>query len=467
MRGVSAKMKVLLIRSNPKKIQNSRLPKSLSEEIGYVMPLGLAYIAAYLREKGVPVAILDAEAEELADFQIEKRIKDFSPGIVGITTMTPTVHNDLSVARIAKDAGSMVVMGGPQINAMPREMMQFPYVDFGILGEGEIPFYELVHAIDNNSSLDGVPGLLYKNAEGKIVTKPPYVHRNLDELPIPARDMLPYRRYSSIIQQDRLATVCTGRGCPYRCSFCFKQPSDELIRYRSPHLVVDEMVDLKMRYGIKDINFISDTFTIKKSFIEALCRELIDRQVNISWIAPTRADCVSLELMQLMKKAGCRSLRFGIESGSAAILKLMEKEIDKEKMIDAMRLARQAGIETFGYFIIGYLNETEHTVRETLNFVKILKPDLLMYNIATPLPGTKFFEQSVDAGYVDSNYWQSFLLNENYPRIPYLFTDTEKWVKKAYREFFFSPRVLSKRLLNVKLSNVGRYYGALKGLLRL
>ena len=137
-------MNVLLIRAKPTKLENTRLPKSLTDEVGSVMPLGLASIAAYLREKGIPVSIIDADVENLSILKLKEKMLRFSPQIVGITTMTPTIHDDLKVARIAKEMGAKVVLGGPHINAMPVETIQSFPIDFGILGEGEYPMFKLV-----------------------------------------------------------------------------------------------------------------------------------------------------------------------------------------------------------------------------------------------------------------------------------------------------------------------------------
>ena len=460
-------MNVLLIRAKPTKLENTRLPKSLTDEVGSVMPLGLASIAAYLREKGIPVSIIDADVENLSILKLKEKMLRFSPQIVGITTMTPTIHDDLKVARIAKEMGAKVVVGGPHINAMPVETIQSFPIDFGILGEGEYPMFKLVEALSNNSSIDNVPGLIFKNKLGEIIQKSPYIHENLDELPIPARDFLLYDRYSSIITKKRFTTMTIGRGCPFNCGFCFKQPSDQKVRYRNPKLVVDEIEEVISKYAINEINFTSDTLTFNNNFIQNFCLELIDRKLRISWIAPTRVDCVTPELLRLMKKAGCRSLRFGVESGSARILESMGKYIDQKETLKVFNWVKQEKIETFAYLIIGYLNETDQTARETLDFVKKIKPDLLMYNIATPLPSTRLFEQAVAAGLVDPEYWKKFLLDENYPRVPYLFENVEKWIDLAYREFYFSPKFILKRILGIRQDNIQNYLKAFRGIIGL
>ncbi|MBW1742167.1 MAG: radical SAM protein [Deltaproteobacteria bacterium] len=457
-------MRVLLVRAKPNKVENTRLPKSLSSEVGYVMPLGLASIAAYLRGKGVSVGIIDAEAEELSIDQVKKKIARIGPEIVGITSMTPTFHDDLAIARVSHELGIKVVMGGPQINAMPEETMQFEFVDLAVRGEGEYPMLKIIQAIDNNLPFSDVPGIVYRDGDGRVIMTPPFIHDDLDELPPPARDLLPYERYAAIISRGRLTTLCPGRGCPFRCGFCFKQPSDQKIRFRSPEVVADEMEEVIDRYGIQEINFVSDTFTLKKSFVEGLCEELLSRGIKVSWIAPTRVDSVTPELLGLMKKAGCRSLRFGIESGSEKILRLMNKDTDKKHTVRVFRWAKEAGLETFAYLIIGYLQETEKEIKETLAFVKELKPDLLMYNAATPLPKTRLFQQAVEAGIVEKDYWEKFLLDEDYPRIPYLMKDTQKWIDKAYRDFFFSPRFLFKKMIEFRGKNIKNYFRATRGI---
>ena len=144
---------------------------------------------------------------------------------------------------------------------------------------------------------------------------------------------------------------------PFTCGFCFKQPSDKKIRYRDYKSLVDEVEEVVNRYGVSEINFVSDSMTVKENFMVSFCQELIERKIKISWIAATRADCVTPKLLKLMKSAGCRSLRFGVESGSERILKLMGKNLDKQKIIQAFKWAREENIETFAYLIIGYFSK--------------------------------------------------------------------------------------------------------------
>ncbi|UCD90401.1 MAG: B12-binding domain-containing radical SAM protein [Desulfobacterales bacterium] len=460
-------LSVLLVRARPSDIQNTRLPKSLNRELGHVPPLGIASIASLLKKHHHTVSIIDAQAEDLDMSQVKQRIDRCDPDVVGVTSMTPTVHDDLNVIRLAKKYGAVTVLGGPQASIMPVETMHHKDVDFVIQGEGEIPMLKLLQALIGRLEFKDVPGLVYRNENSQIKSSRPYIHPTLDDLPEPARELLPNDRYSSIITQGRLTTVCPGKGCPFKCGFCFKQPSDRVVRFRKPALVVDEIENAVNTFGIKEINFVSDTFTFNRSFITNVCEIILQRNINVSWVAPSRADCVDLNLLKLMKRAGCRSLRFGVESGSTKILKLMDKNIDKQQIIHAFRLAKAAKIETFAYIIIGYLHETEKTIQETFHFLAELKPDIVAFNSATPLPGTVLFEQAVSEGIVPSNYWKRFVTDGYNERIPYLFPDTELWISKAYRKFFFSPRIIKKHILKVRPGSARKYFKALRGLIRL
>lgn len=448
-------------------MENTRVPKALDREIGAVIPLGIAYIAAYLRQNGVAVAMLDADAEGLGAVEVGQRMAVIAPDLVGITTMTPTVHDDLALAAIAKSQGARVVMGGPQVNAMPMETMAHGQVDFAILGEGEVPMLQLVRVLEGQGELSAVAGLVYRTPEGEVVANPAYILPDLDLLPFPARDLLPSDRYHSIISKGRLSSLCVGRGCPYQCGFCFKQPSDRKVRYRRAEHVLNEVEEAVNRFAIQEFNLVTDTLTIKADFISDFCEGLLQRKINISWIAPTRVDHVTLEMLKLMKKAGCRSLRFGIESGSPRILKQMNKKIDHQQALLAFQWAREIGLESFAYLIIGYLEETEETFRETLEFVRRLQPDLVMYNIATPLPGTPLFQQAVAANLIAPDYWQKFVLGETRERVPYLCPHTDGWIAKAYRDFYFSPGFLWKRLLQFHPRDLGASLRAVRGLFNL
>lgn len=453
-------MKVLLIRYLEQGDINTRLPESINKAKGTLPPLGLAYMASFLEKYGHKVKILDAEILNLTSMESRKIILKEKADIVGITCMTSTFPGALEAARFAKESGAIVVLGGPHLNAFPKESVSSDYVDYGIWGEGEETMLELVNALEKMKSdrqIGKIKGLIYKKKE-KIFINPPRIIENLDELPFPAWHLLPVEKYGAIIAEKPLVTMITTRGCPFQCGFCFKQPSDKKYRVRSAKNVVDEIEYCIKRYGIKEVMFYDDTLTLDKKHIENMCNEIINRGIKIKWEGPTRVDCVDEALLRLMKKAGCKLLRLGVESGDERILKVMNKQINLEKVKRAFKIAEKVGIETFAYFIIGYYSDTPESMNKTINFAAELNADWAMFTIATPYPQTNLFDLAAKDNLIDKDYWKKYTAGEKVGRMPYLVKDADKWAKQAYRRFYFRPRFILKKVRNLNSFHKLRNY---------
>lgn len=458
-------MKILLIRYHDQGDINTRLPQSLNEVRGILPPLGLAYIAAVLEKAGYKVKILDVLALNISSGQTRDFIIQEKPDIVGATSMTSSIRGALEVLRIAKEAGAITVIGGPQLSIYPEETLSFDFIDYGINGEGEYPFLKLVKSIEQGGSKKDIAGLIFKE-QGGLIHNGAYIHHNLDEIPFPARHLLPMERYSSIISSHPMTTMISSRGCPYQCGFCFKGPSDVEYRTRSPENVVDEMEFIIREYRVKEIMFYDDTLTLRKEHITGICNEILRRNLKIRWESPTRLDTVDLPLLKLMHKAGCTRLRYGVESGDPQILKLMKKNIDLSSAQEVFGYTRKAGIETFAYFIIGYIHETARTIANTITFAKRLNPDLIMFTLATPYPKTNLDELAQKEGLIEGDYWKKFTLGLQNKRMPYLVPDAEIWLRKAYKAFYFRPSYILKRMVRVRsLYDIKRHLLAAKGLL--
>jgi len=311
------KMKITLIRHLDLSNINTRVPDSLIKIMGYTPPLGIAYIAAVLLKNGYDVDIIDSQVLNLNGEMLRDKLLQRKPDIVGITTMTPTIHGAFEAAGIAKQAGAIVVLGGPHLSACPEETVMNTNVDYGIIGEAEYAFLDLVRAIESNKDPSSVKGLAYKK-NGKVFLNEPAIIENVDELPMPATHLLPMNMYSSVIALHPMTTILVGRGCPFQCSFCFKQPSDKKIRIRNFKSVVDEIEFNVKQYKVREVMIIDDTFTIKSEFVKAFCEELIKRNLGVKWEATTRIDVIDRDILKLMKKSGCIRLRYGIESGTPA-----------------------------------------------------------------------------------------------------------------------------------------------------
>ena len=438
-------MKILLIRNHFGGNVNDRSPYSLNRVMGYTQPLGIAYIASALVKAGYVVEILDSLAERLDNRETAARIAAARPDIAGITAMTPTVKGALEAARLAKEYGAITVMGGPQLSALPRETLAHPFVDFGVIGEGETPMVNFVRAIENKKPLHEIGGLVFKdNREIKI--NQPGIENDLNSVTPPALKLLNMGLYNSILSRGKVTAMISSRGCPYQCGFCAKQPSDRAIRFRDPKLVVDEMEAALGIFGSKEIMFYDDTLTLRREHIFGICNEILSRNLKISWIAPTRVNHVTPDLLKLMRRAGCRQLRYGVESGNQSILDLMRKKITLQQVRNAFRWSREAGIETLAFFIIAYPGENKATIKETISFAKELQPDMAEFLLASPLPGTDMFDRAVEDMRVDRGYWRDFTLLKRDDPIPYFLADAEEHLARAYRSFFFRPSYLIRRL---------------------
>lgn len=458
-------MNIILIRYHDKGNINTRLPESLNKNQGILPPLGIAYIAGALEGAGHKAKIIDAIAENLTRNEVKEKIIEFNPQIVGVTCMTPTIRGALEACEIAKECGKTVVIGGVHLEVYPKETLSYDFVDYGVIGEGEETIVELVDAIENNKPMDSIKGLAYKKNE-EIILNPPRIVNDIDKLPPPARHLLPSEKYNSIISLYPMTTMMTSRGCPFRCGFCFKRESDKVLRLRDPIKVVDEMEQVVRQYKVKEIMFYDDTFTWNKDHVTGICNEIIKRGLKVKWETPTRVDVINETFLDLMKRAGCIRLRFGVESGDPAILKLMNKNINVEMVKKAIRMTKKAGMEAFAYFIIGYAEETPETMQKTINLAKKLNCDLVMFTVATPMPQTPLYEMAFKKKLIDYDYWQEFTLKKIDHRFPYFVPDADEWIKKAYQSFYFRPSYIFRKILKIRSwDDIKKYWWAFKGLL--
>ena len=440
-------MKVQLIRYHDLDNMNTRLAQSLNKKQGVLPPLGLAYLASALERKGYEVNIIDAIADCLSKEEVLERILLFEAKVVGITSMTPTFRGALEAAELAKECGAKVVMGGVHMSILAKESMRYDVIDFGIVGEGEESFVELCTAIEFDLPYQDIEGLCYRK-DGKVVIGGPRLVEDIDSLAWPAYHLLPMKKYSSIIGLHPTTTMMGSRGCPYQCGFCFKTPSDKKYRTRNVVDIVSEVEYLKETYAIKEVMFYDDI--MPQEYARNLSNELIKREVKIKWQTPERVNLVEPELLKLMGKAGCHILRFGVEQGDPDMMALVEKKIKPDQVKAAFKAAKEAGINTFAYFIIGYVYETPETMQATIDLAKELNPKYVMFTRAVPLPGTPLMQMAVKEGYVEANYWNRFTLGEDLDPIPNLTENADLWVSKAYRSYYLRPSTIKSQFFGMR-----------------
>jgi len=457
-------MKILLI--NPPR-HNEILadnPAFIDEERGFNPPLGLLYMAGYLKSKSEhSVFALDAQMEGFQyDAQFRKKIEEVSPDLVGITVMTFTLIDAIKTIALVKEVEKSqnkkiyIVLGGPHVHIFPEETIGLRDVDFAVKGEGEIPFYKLIESLEGRGELSDIDGLVYIK-EGKIINNPVGgLIENLDEMPFPDRELLSVEKYNSILSANQVVTTMfTSRGCPFQCAFCDRPHLGKKFRARSARSVVDEM-ETCLKLGIDEILVYDDTFTVDRQRTLDICAEIIRRGLKFAWDIRARVDTVDEEVLAGLKRAGCARIHFGVESGTEKILKVLNKGIHLEQIEKAFKAAKKSGIETLAYFMIGAPTETREDILKTIAFAQKINPDYAHITILTPYPGTLIYRQALSEGVIKNNYWQEFA------RQPKEGFKTQYWEKelskeelfsllnKFYREFYGRPTYILKQLFKVR-----------------
>lgn len=458
-------MKILLMKNRDIGNINTRLPESINKVQGVYPPLGIAYIAAVLESQGHKLGIIDVHAENLTTDELSARIRAFKPDLVGATAMTSNFIGALDALRLSKEIFPDVptVIGGPHLDAYPLETMTHNEIDYAVVGEGEVVVPKLIDVVRGKKSALGVSGLIHRKKGGsvKFVNKEVAYVKDLDSLPFPARHFLPNDKYETIIAQKPFTTAMTSRGCPFNCDYCFRSASMRKVRFRSPKNVVDEVQECYEKYKTRSFWFYDDTFTLISSHVKGICDGIIERGLKIDWECLTRVDRVKLETFQLMRRSGCTRVRLGLESGDPRILASMHKGTTVSQGRNAVALAKKAGIETFGFFMLGYPHETDKSMERTIQFAKDSGLDWAMFSMTTPYPRTRLYQQAFELGILKSDYWAEFTLGKAKGRIPFFRNDLDEWTKKAYRSFYFRPQFAIERI--AKLRSIGQAIRFLDG----
>jgi anaerobic magnesium-protoporphyrin IX monomethyl ester cyclase len=417
-------------------------------------PLGLAYIASVLRQSH-EVKIIDSNVLNYTISDLERELRSFNPDVVGITSVTPSIYEAYKVAETAKKVREdcIVVLGGPHATFMSRQTMEeCKYIDIIVKGEGEETTRELIDYIEKEAPLNEVKGITFREKNETIDTEPRPFIKNIDDIPFPSRDLLPMHLYK--FNGVKYTSMLTSRGCPFKCSFC---SSSRLFggywRGRSPENVLEEMKIVYEEYGIRNIEFIDDTFTLNQERAEKICDEIIKQGWDISWGASSRVDTLSKKLAEKMKKAGCWIIYLGIESGSQKILDAIGKRITLEQVKKAVKILKDAGIQVLGSFIIGFLQDTKETINETIKFAKSLNLDYAQFSILTPYPGTPIFDYAKKHGMLLTENWSKYTATEPIVKIEGASENEIKALfQKAYITFYLRPRILIEWLKNRQFS---------------
>lgn len=452
-------MKVLLINVPRENEIIANNPSIIEEERGANPPLGLLYLAGYLQKHTEhDISVIDSHVDELNYTELKLWIEKIKPDVVGLTAMTLTLIDVVKTAALVKETDKKirVVLGGPHVYLFPEETINLENVDYLVLGEGEETFKELLDNLDDKSKLKNIPGLVFKD-KGNIVNTGvrPYI-KNLDGLPFPARNLVPYKKYNSLLaKRNPVTTIFTSRGCPFRCSFCARPHLGKIFRAHSAIRVVDEIQEC-VKMGIYEFLFYDDTFTINKQRVIDICREIIKRKLDIGWDIRTRVDSVDEEMIKYLKTAGCQGIHYGVEAGTEKILAVLNKDITIAQVKDTFDLTRKYGIPILAYFMVGNPTETKEDIYETFRVIKMLNPDYTHITIFTPFPATKIYIDGLKKGIIKRDYWREFAAA---PRPDFIaphwdetFTREElnALLVKEYKNFYLRPKYIIRELSKVR-----------------
>ncbi len=377
-------------------------------------PLGLAYLAAALEQAGAIVKILDYVVSSYSQSQLAAVVRRFKPRIAGATAVTMTFDHASQVLRDLKtiDAEILTVMGGPHVTfCAPETLGEFPELDVVVVGEGEQTLVDLMHAVKSARDLKSVNGIAFRTGFDITTTPQRKFITNLDDLPLPARHLLPLGRYRAL---GLPMTLTTSRGCPYQCIFCVgRKMGGAKVRYHSPDRVASELAYLAKRQ-FERINIADDLFTANPDHCLAVCEAIQRHNLKIRWTAFARVDTVSEPLLSKMKAAGCTAISFGMESANPAILKTIKKGISLKQIRQAVRMCLRVGISPNASFILGLPGETRATIEETVSFAAELQRKGLAYgfHILAPFPGTEVRENAKRLGIrILTDEWSKYHAN--------------------------------------------------------
>ena len=413
-------------------------------------PLGLMYIAAYLQQKGFEVGILDAEKDLLNNEEILKRIIARSSNYVGITSTTPEFPKVKELFDAIKKVRPDIITfaGGPHFSAVPESSNgEYSSIDYVVVGEGEKAVLKIVTGMAREKVVEVV------------------IEDSLDDLPLPARNLVDYGSYQFPMPGRglvRMDTIITSRGCPFSCLFCFNRNTK--VRYRDIKKCVDEIALSHERYKTTFFMFLDDTLTVSKERTIELCDEIIKQGLNkkVAFYANVRADRIDFETLKKMKQAGVIEISMGVESGNQQALNMEHKGILLEQYEQVYSWMRKLGFETRGSFILGHPYETHKTIRDTINFAKKLKLLRVSCCIMTPYPGTGVYKMALKGQGIHllSSNWGDFTrYGRSVIRTDELTkSDLENYQQLFFMEFYTQPKVILYHLLQFFKGNFSLYY---------
>jgi anaerobic magnesium-protoporphyrin IX monomethyl ester cyclase len=419
--------------------------------------LGIMTIAATAQQRGHQVELMDLSYVQYDFHAVRDRILASKPDVIGITGTTPLMNQIRDISVVAKSVSKdiRVVAGGAHVSALPSESLQESMLDVVVVGEGDLTFPDLL----DGKPLKDIRGIFYRDGESIRQTAPRPFVQNLDDLPLPAWNLYDsevYRRKISRLMARRrpLTSAEFSRGCVFKCDFCASKNTMALgYRKKSPERCAEE-VRAMHRFGYREFYLADDIFTSDNNWARSVADAIARTGLDISWTCTNgiRVESADPQLFDSMKKAGCYRVAFGFETGNEEVLKAFGKggKATIEKGREAVQLARKAGIETNGFFMLGLSPDTEQTMNDTIEYARSLALDVLKFGITIPFPGTPMFREYRQKNLIRSYNWDDYIYftsRELFAHPNLSFEKIQEFMNSAYkRAILKNPSFLVRRL---------------------
>lgn len=410
--------------------------------------LGLTYLGACLEKEGLPIELVD---ERIVNDQHMREAIERND-VIGFSSLTPNIRRAIAWAKYAKERGKTTIMGGPHATVDHGIFLDSGHFDWVLKGECEYTFAQFLKALEggDDKELGDVPGLCgARDGEVWLNNPTPPLIKKLDDIPLPARHLLPMDRYFQL-NPEKLVYIFTTRGCPFKCIFCQKDYTGRGFRVRSVESICDELEFIIKTYDPGIILFVDEILTLRRARIREMCDEILRRGLKFEWIANTRGDCVDYPLLKHMHRAGCRRIYYGWETGSQRMMDVLKKDCTAEQVVESARMTRRAGIWSKVYLIVGSPGETMEDIQETEKVLRVAGPDLIRISVFNPLIGTESwdnYQASIDVSDLTENYVssnRSAYKHENFTQIE--LEELRKQMVRNYERWYYSYPARARRV---------------------
>jgi len=421
----------------------------------FSQPLGLLYLISVLRQNfpgQFEIELIEQALYDLSFEQMRDRIKKFNPDLVGFSCLSMEADAVNKLSKIVKEIKPtcLTLLGGPHASVFYDKILQETAIDILIIGEGETTFIELIKKLIASKPIDDINGIAFKKENKIVITPPREPIEDLNNLPFPAWDMINFKQYSKVpgmnvyYKNIPWCAIFTSRGCPFRCAYCHNI-FGKRTRFRSPENVIAEIELLTRKYGVKEIHIVDDIFNLDLPRAKKICDLIIEKGIKISIAFPNalRGDMMDKELIDKLKQAGCYCIAYAIETASPRIQKLINKNLNIDKVRQAINWTYEKKINAHGYFMIGFPSETKEEIKKTINWAcnsKLIAAAFFSVVIYPRIPLMEIAQKTYPN--FDFSQWKMFDLwyfaeKPFYTKVTGI--DLFKIQFSAYRRFYLNP----------------------------